>query len=280
MGLLKRVPRQCVELAGRWARPIRARHPSHREPSALLWRTVTSGPLLDCEFLLPPAGESPLADRIVAGTYEPELVEAIADLARGGGYLYDVGAHVGVFECLWMAAGGAGVTAFEPLPYNANLVRAVIARNQLAHVNVLEVAVSDEDHSTTVIADESSISTSSMACLTSIRSAVERLDATRFKNARITDVTARRLDTLCGEHRLPSPAVIKIDVEGAEAHVIRGALKTLQRTRPAIVSELHSVDAAVGVSVELSRLGYEPSLLFHQKRTLSNYLWVSKRPSQ
>jgi FkbM family methyltransferase len=209
MGLMRSMPRQCVALAGRWARPIRTRQ----------------------------------------------------------------GAHVGVLECLWMAAGGDGVAAFEPLPYNTNLVRAVVARNQLAHVTVLEVAVSDEDQLTTVIADERSISTSSMACLTSIRSAVERLDAARFKNATLTTVTARRLDTLCGEHQLPTPAVIKIDVEGAEAHVIRGALSTLRRASPAIVCELHSVDAAVGVSVELLQLGYRPNLLFHQKRTLSNYIW-------
>jgi FkbM family methyltransferase len=276
MGLMRSVPRQCVELAGRWARPRRARPASPQDRSALVWRTVTRGPLLDVEFLLPPAGESPLADRIVAGTYEPELVEKIGALARGGGYLFDIGAHVGVFECLWMAAGGEGVAAFEPLPSNATLVRAVVARNQLANVTVLEVAVSDEDELATVIADESSVSSSSMACLTSIRSAVERLDASRFKNATLTTVTARRLDTLCGEHRLPTPAVIKIDVEGAEAHVIRGGLDMLRIARPAIVCELHSVDAAVGVSVELLQLGYRPNLLFHQKRTLSNYIWERK----
>jgi FkbM family methyltransferase len=279
MGLLRSVPRQCAELAGRWARPIRARRASQGEGLPLAWRTVTHGPLLDAEFLLPPAGASPLADRIVAGTYEPEVVEKISDLARGGGHLYDIGAHVGVFECLWMAAGGTGVTAFEPLPYNAKLVRAVVARNQLANVTVLEVAVSDEDRATTVIADESSISTSSMACLTSIRSAVEREDAARFRNGTVTTVAGRRLDTVCGEHKLPSPTVIKIDVEGAEAHVVRGALTTLA-AKPAIICELHSVDAAVCVAVELSRIGYKPSLLFHQKRTLSNYLWVSERLQQ
>jgi FkbM family methyltransferase len=275
MGLMRSVPRHCVELAGRWTRPIR--RGSQQDRSALVWRSVTHGPLLDFEFLLPPAGESPLADRIVAGTYEPELVEKISDLARNGGHLYDIGAHVGVFECLWLAAGGEGVTAFEPLPYNARLVSAVIARNQLARVKLLEVAVSDEDHSTAVIADESSVSTSSMACLTSIRSAVERLDAARFRNATVTAVAARRLDTLRTAHQLPSPAVIKIDVEGAEALVIGGALQTIDDASPAIVCELHSVDAAVAVSVELSRLGYTPNLLFHQKRTLSNYIWARER---
>jgi hypothetical protein len=119
-----------------------------------------------------------------------------------------------------------------------------------------------------------------MTCLTSIRSAVERLDATRFRNATVTNVVGRRLDTLSGEHQLPAPTVIKIDVEGAEAHVVRGALDTLAAARPDIICELHSVDAAVDVSVELLRLRYKPCLLFHQKRTLSNYFWVCERPPQ
>jgi FkbM family methyltransferase len=58
-------------------------------------------------------------------------------------------------------------------------------------------------------------------------------------------VRLRRLDTMMAEAHLPIPNLIKIDVEGAEADVLSGALETIHRYRPTIMVELHSTNTVV-----------------------------------
>jgi hypothetical protein len=53
-------------------------------------------------------------------------------------------------------------------------------------------------------------------------------------------VTVRCLDALIGELGIEEIAAIKIDVEGWELHVLKGAVRTLTRNEgPALLIELH-----------------------------------------
>jgi hypothetical protein len=54
----------------------------------------------------------------------------------------------------------------------------------------------------------------------------------------------------------PAPDFIKIDVEGEEARVLRGAYRVLREKRPLICCEVHSSDLAVEVSDILKSAGY------------------------
>jgi hypothetical protein len=56
----------------------------------------------------------------------------------------------------------------------------------------------------------------------------------RFKPAGVALVETRRLDTLRIIDRID---MIKIDVEGAELYVLRGAAETLRRDHPALLVE-------------------------------------------
>src|SRR5689334_11567726 len=93
-------------LAGRPAPPPRITPPT--------WKTVERGPLRGLAFYLPGGRDAPWADRLLDGTYEPDMTGPLADLARTGGTLYDIGAHVGYYTALWLSSGGTGVEAFEP----------------------------------------------------------------------------------------------------------------------------------------------------------------------
>jgi hypothetical protein len=55
----------------------------------------------------------------------------------------------------------------------------------------------------------------------------------------------RQLDSLVASENLADPQFIKMDVEGAEAGVLLGARKLLERARPVMVIELHHTYQAV-----------------------------------
>jgi hypothetical protein len=69
-------------------------------------------------------------------------------------------------------------------------------------------------------------------------------------------VVVARLDTLVGNGSIPVPHVIKIDVEGAELRLLKGAVKTLQRHSPHLVIENHGAETARGVVRFLLDAGY------------------------
>jgi FkbM family methyltransferase len=244
---------------------------SHFTPPS--WRRIEAGPLAGLEMFLHTGHGRSLSDRIVAGTYEPELLNTVAQWAAPGAYLYDVGAHVGYVACAWVHRGGAGVEAFEPLPTNADIIVQGARRNGLAGVRVHQVALSDANATAQMRVNASNLSTSSMAYLEHQGGVAERRDSAEYAESQFIVVPVRSLDDYVHEQRLPAPAVIKIDVEGAEGHVIRGAVETLKRHRPAILCELHNIDSAVDVAAQLERLNYRPQLLFHQKETICNYVW-------
>jgi hypothetical protein len=53
-------------------------------------------------------------------------------------------------------------------------------------------------------------------------------------------VKVRKIDAMIAGGEIVPPSLMKIDVEGAEAMVLRGARETIRRHRPIIFAEVHS----------------------------------------
>jgi FkbM family methyltransferase len=139
----------------------------------------------------------------------------------------DVGAHAGAVlrECLRLAPRGRHV-AWEPLPEFASRLRA-----SFPSVEVREAALSDRAGSrefARVVADPG-------------WSGFRARPTPDGGEVETITVECERLDDA-----LPDgiePAFLKIDVEGAEEEVLRGALQTLRRHRPLIAFE-HGLGSA------------------------------------
>lgn len=71
----------------------------------------------------------------------------------------------------------------------------------------------------------------------------------------------RRLDDLSVEMGLPRPAVLKLDVEDAEAHVLAGAERVISEHRPAILCEVHTIEGGMEIAHRMAKLGYELTIL-------------------
>jgi FkbM family methyltransferase len=143
---------------------------------------------------------------------------------RSGGVMIDVGANVGEYSAL--AADIVGrrghVYAFEPAPDNVASLRERFQSR--SNVTVVAAAVSDGAGTSTLFLDRARSTRHSLAA------------ANVGKAGRSVVVTQVALDDYCD--RLTRVDVLKIDAQGAELNIIRGARRLLTTFRPAIVLEL------------------------------------------
>jgi FkbM family methyltransferase len=161
------------------------------------------------------------------GTYEPEVQELLHGAIRPGDVVYDVGANIGFFT---IVAGrlGARVYAFEPAPENAARIARNIELNGL-DADVCEAAVWDGEGGVSLVAGDSGSEWETVA------------------GGGVRSVT---LDAFARAH-VP-PDVLKIDVEGAECRVLRGAHEVLRRPPRLVVCEAHGHEAVAEVRALLA----------------------------
>ncbi|MGY2064411.1 FkbM family methyltransferase [Blastococcus sp. SYSU DS0619] len=165
------------------------------------------------------------------------LIDALAvELSRRPGDYLDVGTNIGVVAASMAAhLGPAGqVLAFEPSPETMRLAASTIALNDAPNVTLFNAAVSDSDGSLVFNATPGN---------SAIASARRHAFGLLNEWQQVT-VPAIRLDTLHAAGELDGVSLLKIDVEGHEPDVLRGALEFIAAVRPTVVYEYTPVAAA------------------------------------
>ncbi|MFY9825867.1 MAG: FkbM family methyltransferase [Thermoanaerobaculia bacterium] len=177
-------------------------------------------------------------------------------LVRPGDVVYDCGANLGLYARFLVSELGAGrVVAFEPSAENRRFLAANIALGGIAdRVTVLPMALADEDGTAEFQVDDVQTASGTLSKVTGGAASEGR------RNLRLAPLTeqvlCRRLDTVVAEEGLPLPDVMKIDVEGAEPLLLRGAAELLREKRPSLVVELHGAAVAREVISLLHGFGY------------------------
>jgi FkbM family methyltransferase len=170
------------------------------------------------------------------GTHEERVQDLLAEYVRPRFVVYDVGAHAGFFTLLCSRLTGAEgrVYAFEPRPQNADRLRRNADVNGATNVQLIAAAVSDRAGDAAFVMHESTLE--------------GRLaDDGESSSARVRTET---IDALVAGGMAP-PDFIKIDVEGAEGAVIRGAVRTIDTHRPLMLVEVHSAQAGSEVAAAM-----------------------------
>ncbi len=166
-------------------------------------------------------------------TWEPETVRELSAHMPPGGTFVDVGAHIGWYALkLAKVVGPKGhVIAVEPNHETLSVLRADIGASGAGGViSVAPVACSDSETTLTFYAaPRENTGESSLA---------KRNASQGGAIAASYPVRARRLDDIVREAGVDRVDAIKIDVEGAEFLVLKGASATLDRFRPVISVEL------------------------------------------
>jgi FkbM family methyltransferase len=157
---------------------------------------------------------------------EPGTIAWIDEMSAGE-VMLDIGANVGLYSLCAARFRGARVFAFEPESQNFALLNANIHSNAL-HDSVLAycVALSDETRFDSLYVSRFEPGGSCHAFGESVTPDGEPLKAA-FRQG----CFATTLDALVAAGALPVPRHIKIDVDGIEHKVIRGAAKTLADRR-------------------------------------------------
>lgn len=163
---------------------------------------------------------------------EVRLARLLLRHLQPGDTFVDVGGHFGYFTLLASRLVGAAgrVVAFEA---SANTY-AVLAANVRAQANVTAYHQALSDQQETISFFEFPVLYNEFNSVDVDQFRGEKWFA-KFPPQKI-DVPATRLDDVVQRDHL-RPNVIKIDVEGAELKVIRGAADTLHRLRPLVVME-------------------------------------------
>ena len=184
------------------------------------------------------------------GTAECDVQEALVAHLKADGCFFDVGAHVGLYSLIAARLVGpkGKVVAFEPDPLNAQLIREHAARNGLSNVSVAQVAVWRSEGEVRFRRSGGQPTGKS-----SRRGAVVD-SGLAMGSGEIISVQAVSLDAFAADNC--SPAVIKIDVEGAECEVLEGATGLLASAKPLLICEVHTAEAAASIAEFLSARDY------------------------
>lgn len=166
------------------------------------------------------SGIHPAYAQMRAGTFEPDETHAILKLLPWTDVFVDVGANLGYFTCLALQQG-KWVIAVEPQPLNLR----VLTEN--LHINgwtksaeVFPLALGERPGVLTLYG----ASGPSASLVRNWAGYSPRYQQT---------VPISTLDIICGDRFHGKKLFVKIDVEGAELGVLRGALRTLtQDPRP------------------------------------------------
>lgn len=183
---------------------------------------------------------------LMSGGFERAETEFAIEQARPGTVAIDVGANVGMFTVpLALAVGPSGrVLTIEPSPENVTRLERNLELNSLENVVVEPIAVGDKTgqlvlqlasdpgfHSTTEIAES--------------RSVDEELT-----------VRAETLDQVWLRAHAPAVSFIKVDTEGSEDAVLRGAEQILQTCQPVLLVEAKGDERVRELDTWLGGFGY------------------------
>lgn len=170
--------------------------------------------------------------------YEIDLLMKCREIYIPGSAVVDVGANIGNHTVFFAAMLGARVHAFEPYPPNQELLELNVAVNDLVDLVTTHRCALGE---------------------TSANGKAQVEQSGNLGRVRISsdggEIRVHALDEIIIDTPI---GMIKIDVEGSELAVLRGAAETIRRWRPDLLVEAESAERFQMVARFLHPLGYAP----------------------
>jgi|GEM_PF-1569809 len=163
---------------------------------------------------------------MVGKTFEPHMVELYRALVCKDDVVADIGANIGLTTLLFSSLASR-VFAFEPSPSTYNILITNLARAGATNVEAVNIGLGDKTESKTITFSKNN------------RSGAFVSDKICPKRGHLTEeIKIDTLDNYFSSQKV-MPTFLKIDVEGFEQNVIKGAKKILAETKPIVVMEMN-----------------------------------------
>lgn len=183
------------------------------------------------------------------GVWEPDATAVVDRHVDEGMTVVDVGAHTGYYSLLFAKrVGHAGrVIAFEPEAVGLDTLRRNMALNEHEHVTIVSLALSDWSGTAAIEGRTYLCAPGDFADArehSSDRSNAAGLALRRARRIGPTPAADDPIRTAAFDELVPELGItrldfVKIDVEGAEWHVLKGMRASLERWSPGLLLEIH-----------------------------------------
>jgi FkbM family methyltransferase len=163
--------------------------------------------------------------------YEQENFEFYKQAIKPGDHVIDIGGHIGLHAVVFSKLAFNGkVYVFEPAPNSYAIIKNTIKINKLEdRILLFKEAVSDKKGNTVFYINDSPLADNANSLVQ------YRTDKKLLK----VDVPLISIDEFIAEKNIPKIDFIKIDAEGAELDVLKGAVKCLADLKPKMTLGLH-----------------------------------------
>ena len=208
-----------------------------------------------------------------AAAHESETLQAVAPLLRRASFFVDVGASLGQFtRHASLTMPGGRVLAVEADPLRVRELQkgcALWQAHSKARLEVVHAAATETDGTARLSVTDTTVSGGLF------RHPLEHIPSSAAAKVqwREVEVPAQRLDTLCGGE---PPDLVKIDVEGAELRVLRGAEEVLRGGITRFLVEIHPWQDPQGQSSPADVVEFMKSHCYRALPFAGKTLFVSK----
>lgn len=201
------------------------------------------------------------ADRIRA-SYEPIVRRLVSPQLDE--VIVDVGANIGSHS-IWFAkkVGPSGlVLAIEPESNNFTILCSNQKINHLTNVVPIKAALSSDQSVGTLVVP-----------LPTFMGQVTTGSTTPSSKSTVVTIHFDTLDHVLSTHPVQHISTIKVDVEGAEMDVIRGATRTIANFRPRLVIEAHGRENLARLKTLLKTMGMDVTSEIRASSRLDETRW-------
>lgn len=197
---------------------------------------------------------------LVNGKFEEQDTAFISSIIKDDWNIIDVGCNIGYYTILFSKLASSGhVWAVDPIPYHIHVTGVSCHLNSIRNISLINKAISFENTTT-------SFSICEDGAFSSLK------ENKRSAQAQKIDVETVTLDSLLDLKEIDYIHFMKVDVEGAEELVVRGARESLKSQRIGIImievcpSNLQNFDTNQAIIDKLFKdCGYEGFILEHGK---------------
>ena len=181
--------------------------------------------------------------------YEIDMLQDLLKIVPSTGIAIDVGANIGNHSLFFAGICNLKTYSFEPFKSSRKILEKNISINNLANkVTVINGALGNKNC-------DAHISSKNVH-----NSGTAQIEHGTLKK----NTTVRQLD----EYALTDVALLKIDVEGMELDVLRGALKTITNSLPIILIEAQTIKDYNAIKAFLEPLAYTPINKYNDTPTI------------